>query len=181
MKRTRQITISHCGPAVLESLFSFVGLRISQTGIVKSIRAQKKIRKLGLNMKDLAKSAKFTGKGEFLFWAKYGAKISDIETIIGKYKFPVGVEWQGVFYEDEDEDNGHYSIITKIDKKSGYLRIADPYKKYAGVDRRFKIKNFKKRWWDTNIIRDKEVMDKKVIFVITPKGETWPKKLGMKK
>ena len=31
--------------------------------------------------------------------------ISDLDLAVNKYKFPVGVEWQGVFYENEDEDN----------------------------------------------------------------------------
>jgi len=118
---------------------------------------------------------------------KTGGRISDLETIINKYKFPVGVEWQGVFYEDEDEDNGHYGIITVVDKKVGYLRMADSFSKFAGVDRRFRIKDFEKRWWDQNEVkiagtsRKRVLIDRKMMFVITPKNASWPKKLGMKK
>jgi ABC-type bacteriocin/lantibiotic exporter with double-glycine peptidase domain len=187
MKRTKQITNSHCGPAVLEELFSFLGMKVSQTSIVKTIRAQRKIMSLGLNMKDMARAANFSAKGTCVFWRKSGAKISDINQIINKYKYPVGVEWQGMFHEFEDEDNGHYSVVTKIDSKSGYMRIADSFHAFAGVDRRFEITFFTKRWWDVNQVKvvghskPRIIKDEKTMFVITPKGETWPKKLGMSK
>lgn len=181
LARISQASASHCGPAVLASLYSFLGVKISQRSIVVSLRAQNKIKSLGLNMHDMERASKIIGKSAFSFWRKTNAKISDLDLAVNKYKCPVGVEWQGVFYEDEDEDNGHFSIITKIDKKRDFLRIADPYYKYAGVDRKFKIKEFEIRWWDENIIKGRNLHDKRVMFVITPKSDSWPKKLGMKK
>ena len=185
MKRVRQIDAYSCGPAVISALFSFLGVQVSQRKIITSLRAQKKIKSLGLNISDLARATGAAGKGAFVFWKKSGAKISDLQTIINKYKFPVGVEWQGVFYEDEDEDNGHYGIVTEVDKSAGYLRMADSYSKFVGVDRRFRIKDFEKRWWDQNEVsvsgtsKKKTVTDHKMMFVITPKGVIWPRKLGM--
>lgn len=179
MARFKQISVSHCGPAVLASLYSYLGVKISQRSVVASLRAQNKIKKFGFNMHDMAKGAKIAGKANFSFWKKTNAKVSDLDLAINKYKSPVGVEWQGVFYEDEDEDNGHFSVITKIDKEKGYLRMADPYYKFVGVDRRFKIKEFERRWWDENMINGRNLHDKRVMFVITPKSESWPKKLGM--
>ncbi|HET7099157.1 MAG TPA: hypothetical protein VFI61_02925 [Patescibacteria group bacterium] len=181
MFRVRQITNSHCGPAVLTSLYSNLGVKTSQKAIVGSLRVVNKIKKYGLNVGDMARGAKIVGKGAFVFWKKAGGKVSDLDAVINKYKYPVGVEWQGVFYEDEDDDNGHYSIVTKIDKKTGFLRMSDPDHKFAGVDRKFKIKEFEKRWWDENIIKGRVIPDKRVMFVIVPKGESWPKKLGMVK
>lgn len=181
MKRVRQISSYHCGPAVLSELFSYVGRNVSQVAVVRSLRAQKKIKKFGLNIDDLAKATNLLGKKEILFWKKRNSTISDVFNVINKYKHPVGVEWQGVFYEDEDEDNGHYGVITKVDKVNNYLRICDSYSSFAGVDRRFKIKVFEKRWWDVNKIKGKNITDKKMMFIITKKGETWPKKLGMRK
>lgn len=187
MKRVKQITVYHCGPAVIEALFSFLGVHVSQTSQVRSIRAGNRIRSYGLTVKDLAKAAKIAARGKFTFWKKANGKISDLDTIVNKYQYPVGVEWQGVFYEYEDEDSGHYGIITRIDKKTGTLRLADPFYAFAGVDRKFRIKEFLGRWWDENDIsvsgttRKRRVVDNKVMFVITPKGETWPKKLGMTK
>ncbi|KKU10616.1 MAG: hypothetical protein UX13_C0007G0015 [Candidatus Woesebacteria bacterium GW2011_GWB1_45_5] len=181
MTRVKQISSSHCGPAVIQTLFSFLGVRVSQTGIVRSLRVQKKIRSTGLNFRELSRAVGFLGKKDYVFWRKNNASIDDLSKIVNKYKYPVGVEWQGVFYEDEDEDNGHYSVVTKVDKEAGFLRMSDPYPKFAGIDRKFEIKFFVKRWWDVNIINGRKVIDKKMIFVITPKKETWPKKLGMKK
>lgn len=181
MKRVKQISVSHCGPAVLEALFSFVGFKISQTAVVKSLRAKNKIKNIGLSVKDLAGAVRALGKGEYVFWRKTNASVSLLETIIEKYKYPIGIEWQGVFYEFEDEDNGHYSIITSINSKTNILRIADSFDEFAGIDRKFPIKFFVKRWWDSNVIKGRTLVDRRVAFVIVPKGETWPKEIGMRR
>jgi ABC-type bacteriocin/lantibiotic exporter with double-glycine peptidase domain len=181
MKRAKQVTSSHCGPAVIEALFSFLGVKVSQTSVVRSVRADKKIKRMGLNVGDLGLSVKKLGKGKFTFWKKTGSTINNLSLVVNKYQYPVGVEWQGVFYEYGDGDNGHYCVVTRVNKEAGYLRLADPFVKFAGVDRKFTLKNFEKRWWDVNVINGKTVTDKRMMFVITQKGETWPKKLGMVK
>ncbi len=187
LKRPKQITIYHCGPAVLESLFSHVGLKVSQASLVRSIRAQKKIVLYGLTVSEMAKAAKIAGKGKFVFWRKSYARIRDLHMIVNKYKYPAGVEWQGVFYEFEDEDDGHYSVVTGIDIEKDLIRISDPFTIFVGVDRKFKIPDFVRRWWDENEIkignslRTRRVRDTRVVFVITPADATWPKKLGMVK
>lgn len=191
MARTSQKSVYSCGPATIEMLFSNVGLKVKQGSLVRSIRAQNKIKAYGVNVKDLAKASKIAAKGEFVFWHKNNSKISDLDRIINKYNYPVGVEWQGVFYENEDEDSGHYGVITRLDRKEGTLRIADPYFNgffdFEGVDRKFKIKDFVKKWWDTNDVkignstRTRNIKDVHMMFVITRRGENWPGKLGMKK
>ena len=185
MARVKQITVYNCGPAVLATLYSFLGVKASQRGIIASLRVQNKIKNVGMSMKDLGRGSHIIGKGAFVFWKKNRAKMSDVETILKKYKYPVGVEWQGVFYEDADEDDGHYAVITEVNKGSGFLRIADPFYKFAGVDRRFRIKDFIKRWWDINEVhiagtsKKRNIVDRRVMFVITPEGETFPNKVGM--
>lgn len=181
MKRMKQVSSYHCGPAVISELFSFVGKNVSQRALVKAIRAEKKIKKFGLNIHDLAKASNILGKKDYIFWKKHRATIANLSIAIHKYKYPVGIEWQGVFYENADEDNGHYAVVTKIDKKADYLRIYDSYSEFSGVDRRFKIKEFEKRWWDVNKIKGRNLIDKKMMFLITPKDETWPRKIGMVK
>ena len=191
MARTKQISVYACGPATLEMLFSFVKVKVSQTSMIRSIRAGNKIKQYGIDVKDMAKVANIKAKKKFTFWKKEYANISDLDGAVNKYKYPVGVEWQGIFYEDKDEDSGHYGVITRVDKKTGYLRIADPYFngyfRYNGIDRKFKISEFKKKWWDINEVKvsgrtkTKPVKDTRMMFVVTPKGESWPKKLGMKK
>ena len=185
LKRVKQVTSSHCGPAALVSLFSFLGVRTSQGRIVRSLRAENKIMDSGFVIKDLARGVRIVGKGKFTFWKKEGATVGDLDKIVNKYKFPVGVEWQGVFYEDEEGDNGHYGIITEVDKVKGYLKLADPYKKFAGLDRKFRSADFEKRWWDSNEVAipyskiKKLVYDRKLMFLITSKKETFPRRFGM--
>jgi len=189
MRRVKQISIYACGPATLEMLFSFVGLRVSQTSLIKSIRAWNRIKLYGIDVNDMAKAAGIAGKKKFSFWRKQKSSLNDLYLIVNKYKYPVGVEWQGVFYENEDEDSGHYGIITKVDKKSGFLRIADPFFNgffgYGDVDRKFKISQFLKKWWDTNEVKvagtskTRTVKDIRMIFLVTPKDSVFPKNLGM--
>ena len=181
MKRAKQVTSSHCGPAVIEALFSFQGIKVSQGSIVRSIRADKKIKRVGLNVDDLGMAVKKLSKGKFIFWKKAGSTITNLSVLVNKYQYPVGVEWQGVFYEYADGDNGHYCVVTRVNKEGGYLRLADPFYRFVGVDRKFTLKDFEKRWWDVNVIAKKTVKDRRMMFVITPKGVTWPRKLGMKK
>jgi len=63
--------------------------------------------------------------------------------------------------------------------------LADPYKKFAGLDRKFRIRDFAKRWWDVNEVtipgtkRKNIRYDRKMLFVVTPKKALFPKKLGM--
>ena len=63
MKRAKQVTSSHCGPAVIEALFSFLDVKVSQASVVRSIRADKKIKRMGLNVGDMGLSVKKLGKG----------------------------------------------------------------------------------------------------------------------
>lgn len=189
MARVKEISNYSCGPATLEMLLSFVGYKVSQTKIIKSIRAQARIKLYGITVDDMAKAVKAAGKKELVLWKKHKASINDIAKIIDKFSYPVGVEWQGDFYENQDEDLGHYAVATKVNKKAGYLRMADPYFNsffgYKDLDRKYKIADFVKEWWDTNEIKvtgtskRRAIRDDRVIFVVTPKGDSWPKKVGM--
>ena len=185
LKRVRQISSFHCGPATLAMLFSFVGKKVSQKGIVRCLRAESKIKEKGMTVKDLARATRILGKREFVFWKKSRARITDLAAVVERYHYPVGVEWQGVFYEDEDEDSGHYGVVTKVNVRKGYLLIADSYRRFAGLDRKFRIRDFAKKWWDSNEVvipgtrRKNIVYDKKMMFVVAPKKITFPRKFGM--
>lgn len=187
MVRVKQTNVHNCGPAVIVELFSLNGLHTSQAAVVRTLRAQNKIKLYGLTVHELARATKTLSAGKLVLWKKQRAAISDLDKVVNKFGYPVAVEWQGVFYEFSDGEDGHYCVITKVDKEKGYLRMADSYQAFAGVDRRLTLKFFEKRWWDMNEIkvagttRRRAIVDRKVMFVITPKGETWPKKLGMSK
>jgi hypothetical protein len=191
MIRVREISNYSCGPATLEMLLSFVGCKFSQTSMIRSLRAQNTIKIYGITVGDMAKIVKIVGKGKLVFWRKHRASINNISLAIDKFKCPVGVEWQGDFYENQDEDLGHYGVVTRVNKEAGYMRIADPYFNsffnYHDLDRKYKIYDFVKIWWDFNeikvvgISKRRKIKDTRVMFLITPKGESWPRKLGMVK
>ena len=194
--RSRQLTVAHCGPASVQMLLSFLGHEVDQNQIVQSANASDKLLTHGTTLNDfsLAINNLFP---QLQFWYKYNASMADLSAIINDFQYPVGVEWQGVFdypddeeedvtdYGEEDDDPGHYGVITYINTLENILLIADPERHYAGTDRRFSILQFERRWWDINEITDpqtfkkQEVDDYHAMFIITPKDVTFPDQLHM--
>lgn len=187
MARVRQITNDHCGPAAVVMLLSHLGLAIGQEELVAAAGAEDKLHDLGMTVDDMAVAIK-TLLPEVRMWSKLGGEVGDLETLSNVYKYPVGVEWQGVFeHEDgnDDDDAGHYSVITGVDRDNGFIRLADPYRLYAGKDRILPLKQFRKRWWDVNEVWDKGrrrrrlVCDERMMFIITPAKEVFPREIDM--
>lgn len=185
MKRRRQITDSHCGPAVIQMLYSNLGLDIKQRDIASAAGVKDKIFVYGTTIPEMMQAvASLTP--DLTFWYKNLSTKEELDFVINKVKYPVGVGWQGIFYEYEDEDDGHYSVATGINIPEDIIYLADPFIIFAGRDRRIKLHAFLKRWWDVNEIVNpatKEVThqaDDQVMFVITPKDEVFPQTLGMK-
>jgi hypothetical protein len=52
---------------------------------------------------------------------------------LDRCNFAVGVEWQRLFddMDDDDEDYGHYSIISHIDKGKDEIIVVDPYRDFV--------------------------------------------------
>ena len=102
LKRVTQRTDSHCGPAVLEVLASFVGFEIDQDEFVDVLSIANKLPTHGMNIGEMGRSV-----GKLLpnlqFWYKHNSSLNDLSQMVNNFRFPAGVEWQGVFYEDEDE------------------------------------------------------------------------------
>lgn len=166
----------------MEMLFSHLGVFVDQDEFVEAGNLKYRLQKYGMTVQEMGEVAKKIYP-YFTFWYKEKADITDIQTIIEEYKYPVGVEWQGVFLEDEDEDNGHYSIVTYVDPSRDKIVIADPYMKFAGVDRHFTVTEFLDRWWDVNDIpvlgKTVQKKDEQVMFVVTPEEVDWPLTLEM--
>lgn len=61
-------------------------------------------------------------------WYKEYAILQDLEYVLDHCKFPVGVEWQGLFEDmnGDDDDYGHYSIIAHKDKVKDEIIAVDP-------------------------------------------------------
>jgi ABC-type bacteriocin/lantibiotic exporter with double-glycine peptidase domain len=183
MKRVRQKSDAHCGPAVLQMLSQFWKLNYTQTEFVKAAHVVN-INKTGLTPKDMALAVKRVTPLQF--WVKQKTTINQLAKIINNYKVPVGVEWQGVFGKAYSGfDDGHYSIVVKVDKRKRQVIIADPYRHFAGKDRVFTFTEFAKRWWDFNEIKTKTrkkrvIRDRQLIFVLTPKNRHFPEIMKMK-
>lgn len=184
MRRVEQITSSHCGPASCVMLLSFLGVDVSQESIVEMGGASHKVEDYGMLILEMVRGVERLFP-QFQFWYKENATLSDLTQIVRDYKYPVAVEWQGVFYEDSDEDDGHYSVITHIDTANNIIMLSDPYKRFAGIDRMFHILEFESRWWDENEVKDPftgrvEIKrDDHTMFIITSKEVTFPENLGM--
>jgi hypothetical protein len=124
-------------------------------------------------------------------WYKNQASAEDLVAVVCGYRCPAGVEWQG-FFEDREEDEdweegdyGHYSIVTRIDRRSGLITLRDPYPDFWREDRVFRLEWFIKRWWDVNEAPAPEtgalrlVEDRHMLFVITGERARFPASLGM--
>lgn len=174
-----QITDSHCGPAVIQSLLAFNHFPVSQDEIVNSVHAQRTIKKNGLRPKQLRKSVEKLAPHLKLL-IKEHATAKDLKILIHDFHLPVGINWQGLFYDnisDEkkykpNQDNGHYSIVVDVNPQLDQITIADPYSEFANQNRTFSYRWFKTRWWDTEIDIDpvtkqsSKLETKKMIFVV---------------
>jgi hypothetical protein len=190
----KQITDSHCGPAVLEILLNHLNIKATQSELAAAVGADDYIDELGMSIDELATSIKKVFP-QVQFWYKENTTNQELETILHTFQSPVGVEWQGLFYstpeeeeddiEDEDEppDFGHYSVVKDIDIENDLITLVDPYRDFADRDRMFSLEWFESRWWDTNteiVSGYKEVnRDERMMFVLTLKGTYFPKMMEM--
>jgi hypothetical protein len=186
LKRVRQKSDYHCGPAVVTMLASYIHVPIKQHDIVLSAHVLDSYKQRGMTIEELA-----TGFSrlhpEKAFWYKEKATIDDLDLLIHTYLYPVGVEWQGAFGQYADEDNGHYSVITDIDKTTNTITLSDPFYYFAGTDRVFPIDEFVSRWWDINEIENKQngttivQNDMQMLFCITDAETIFEPRLGLKR
>lgn len=191
MRRVKQKNNSYCGPAVMEMLYSFLGRKVEQEEIVQAAKISRKIKSRGMLVEEMALAVR-TLTPEYSFWSKRKSQSNELSEIVNRYNFPVGVEWQGVFKykgpreDDEDDDPGHYSVVTQISVSDKKILLADPFRIYAGKDRQFTLLEFERRWWDINetvdpVTRKKKQMDDyHMMFIIVPQENDFPARLGMR-
>lgn len=186
LRRIEQISENHCGPAVVQMLLENIGVEVSQEAITEAAGAAETIEEHGTRVDQLAKAVEELAPTARL-WYKEHATAADLEYVLDECKFPVGVEWQGLFEdeEDEDEDYGHYSVIANIDNSKDELIVADPYKDFVDQNRILKLSTFLRRWWDYNQVKDLKTgrkrykKDEQLFFVVAPRDTTFPIELGM--
>ncbi|RPI28884.1 MAG: hypothetical protein EHM70_16260, partial [Chloroflexota bacterium] len=162
--RTMQISESHCGPAVIQMLLANLGIEVTQEAVAEAGGAAELIELNGMRVDQLALAVKELAP-EAQFWYKDHAKLDELVALLNVHHYPVGVEWQGLFEDEddedeeedddeedeeddddenvledsetEDEDYGHYSVVSHVDEENKQLIIVDPYKDYVSQDRIF--------------------------------------------
>lgn len=182
----QQITENHCGPAVTQMLLENIGVNVTQEAITEAAGATYTIETHGTRVDQLAKAVHELAPHAKL-WHKEKASFEDLEYVLNEKRYPVGVEWQGLFEDEDndDEDNGHYSIVANIDRAKDELIIVDPYKDFVEQNRIIKISLFEKRWWDYNEVKDLETgektfkKDEQLFFVVAPLDVSFPETLQM--
>lgn len=185
LKRIAQINSYYCGPATMQMLLSFHNVHVDQQQIVDSLGINNKISTHGMTIQEMGQFIK-QYYPQHQFWYKFDSTISELSQLVNQFNLPVGVEWQGVFDYDsqeeaDDDDPGHYSIITQISTANNQIMIADPYEVYAGTDRNFSVLQFERRWWDINEINHQEVDDYHGLFLITTSDFSFPSPLQLLK
>lgn len=192
MRRIAQITEHHCGPAVVEMLLSHIGFDVTQHQVAHAGGAAETIVEYGMRVDQMARAVA-TLIPDAVFWYKNNSTMADIVALVRDHALPVGVEWQGLFQSDtnesgedeNDEDPGHYSIVTRVDAERSLLTLTDPYPDFVERDRVFTFPEFENRWWDTNELVDARSgatslqRDQHMLFIITPKSTTFPAALGL--
>jgi len=167
-------------------LLENIGINAAQEEITEAAGATLTIATHGTRVDQLAKAVQQLAPIAKL-WFKEKASAEDLEFVLDVCKFPVGVEWQGLFedMDDEDDDYGHYSIIAHIDKAKDEVIIVDPYKDFVDQSRIVRMSTFLNRWWDFNEVKDPDTgektfkKDEQLFFVVAPLSVTFPAELGM--
>src|SRR5574339_311327 len=96
LRRIQQSTENHCGPAVIQMLLENIGVNATQEEITEAAGATHTIETHGTRVDQLAKAVDQLAPDARL-WYKEKATLEDLEYVLDVCKFPVGVEWQGLF------------------------------------------------------------------------------------
>jgi ABC-type bacteriocin/lantibiotic exporter with double-glycine peptidase domain len=184
----QQISEHHCGPAVIQMLLENLGLQATQEEITEAAGATRSIAAYGTRVDQLARAVHELAPQARL-WYKEKASLGNLRYVLDEAKYPVGVEWQGIFDDDAqafDDDDGHYSVVAHIDETRDELIVMDPYKDFVDQSRILKVSVFLKRWWDYNEVVDPQTgrksykKDEQLFFVVVPQDVIFPEELGMR-
>lgn len=196
IQQVTQISEAHCGPAVLQMLLETVGVSTDQETITELAGVSETIDEHGTRVDQLALACQRIAP-HIQFCYKYLASLEDLKYLLQR-GIPVGVEWQGLFYqsleeeaadvgEDADETEfGHYSVVVYLDEDTEQLVIVDPYKDFRQQNRIIDIQTFLRRWWDTNELVDERtgrktiVNDTHLLFFLTSEELELPEEFGFK-
>jgi hypothetical protein len=146
--------VGHCGPTCVSMLLEEYGHPASPQAIAQAAGVTATIAAAGSRIDQLAAAVRILAPN-FLIMGKFGSTIELLEDLTNQLDIAVGVEWQGRFHSDSgDFDIGHFSLITGVDRNSGYLDLVDPDPHSFYVTGRIAIDDFKKRWWEDNELEE---------------------------
>jgi len=177
-----QISEAHCGPAAIQMMLSNLGIEVTQEQVAEAGGATSLITMHGMRIDQLAKAVRLLVP-QVMFYYKDHATIEELVRIVNDYRHPAGVEWQGVFEdedvmrldranqtwsphaetgqaglaadsESQDNDYGHYSLVVRANRRRRELIVADPYKDFFSQARIFGFQEFESRWYDYNEVPD---------------------------
>lgn len=191
IKQVSQRTSSSCGPTVVQMLLGYMGKKITQKQFIEAAEIQDWIKKHGTQPKHMVKAVKELAP-DCKMWFKNKSSVKDLIFLVKKKKWPVAVNWQGLFWTDpKDEknypnpENGHYCIVVDINKAQNAITLVDPYPGFAKEPRIFPLDWFVERWWDIGeevkprSNKTKKILTNKLMFVIAPKKEKFPEEIEM--
>jgi len=118
-----------CGPASLKIVLNHFEIKKSEKELKKLLKCST----AGVELEDLLRIAKKIGLNGFV---KENSNIKEIKKILKKKTYSIIVGWFS-------EDDGHYSVVSHIDKENVYLQ--DPE---IGHIRAMRIEKFKRIWFD---------------------------------
>ncbi len=99
----------YCGPASLKMVLHHFGIEKTEKQIANAVKAKHSV---GIEAEDLLKIAKKYGlQGKI----KDRSELKDLTRWVKKKGIPVIVEW---FLEDD----GHFSVVTDLDRENVYLQ-----------------------------------------------------------
>jgi hypothetical protein len=175
-----QISESHCGPAVIQMMLSSLNIEVNQEQVAEAGGANNLILMQGMRIDQLARAVRVLAP-QVVFYYKDHATIAELVRVVIDYRHPAGVEWQGVFEdndaarldranqawsqanareglapdsESQDNDYGHYSLVVNASRRRRELTVADPYKDFFSQARIFGFDEFDARWYDYNEFPD---------------------------
>lgn len=166
----------HCGPTSLVMMFSHYGLEITQEAIAEAAGVQETISEDGSRIDQLNQAVERLAPG-YVLLAKYNASLEDLETLVEEHNLPTGVEWQGMFVDEDGKyfEEGHYSVVVGVDRGADEVAIVDPERRSALEAGKLSIGDFEERWWEENDVpslTDPDAMEvicnEGLLFVIVP-------------
>src|SRR5258708_7197679 len=103
LPKVAQQTDSHCGPAVVQLLMAHLNRAVTQDEIVTAAKVRSTIMRHGTRPDQLAHAVAVLAP-EIQFWFKQKTGIQDLEALVHTYHWPVAINWQGLFYDTEEEE-----------------------------------------------------------------------------